>query len=379
MRITRKFLQLTKYTYPHGTEHLVKTYLPKDIETDSYGNYFYIIGESPTTMFTCHLDTVGIKRERVKHVFDGDIIKTDGKTILGADDKAGMLVLLYMIENNVPGVYYFFVGEEVGCVGSRKVSTDYANSIFVESVTKVVSFDRRGDSSIITHQWSGRCCSDEFGDELANRLNSAGFGLKMDLDRTGVLTDSAQFMDIIPECTNISVGYNWEHSMSEYQNIDYLKRLCKSVCKIDWETLPVKRDPFDIKDDYVYSSGYSSGYAYNPIDGEEYAEEFYSYFKDGDSVIKMYIAKSVVREEATMIKLYLLANGYGDLEDIIWNGNTLYIYTKSYPRYELIGNRVALMDLIPELSSVVCSKLRTELPIKPTIYDDDFDKYVFYQ
>lgn len=374
MRITRKFLQLTKYTNPHGTEHLVKTYLPEHIKTDSYGNYFYVIGESPTTMFTCHLDTVGIKRERVKHVFDGDIIKTDGKTILGADDKAGMLVLLYMIENNVPGVYYFFVGEEVGCVGSRKVSTDYANSIFVENVTKVVSFDRRGDSSIITHQWGGRCCSDEFGDELANRLNSTGFGLKMDLDRTGILTDSAQFMDIIPECTNISVGYKYEHTMSEYQDIDYLKRLCKAVCAIDWETLPVKRDPFDIKDDYSYGSRYGFN-----IDDEEYAEEFYSYFKDGDSSKKMYIAKSVVREEATLIKLYLLANGYDDLEDIIWNGHTLYVYTKYVPRYEFVGDRYTLMDFIPELSSVMSDKLRTELPIKSTIYDDDFDKYIFYQ
>jgi hypothetical protein len=27
-----------------------------------------------------------------------------------------------MIENKIPGLYYFFLGEEVGCVGSRKVA-----------------------------------------------------------------------------------------------------------------------------------------------------------------------------------------------------------------------------------------------------------------
>lgn len=65
-------------------------------------------------MFTCHLDTCCHKQEFVNHVQDDRFIRTDGKSI-GADDKAGMVVLLYMIEKGIPGIYYFFIGEEVGC------------------------------------------------------------------------------------------------------------------------------------------------------------------------------------------------------------------------------------------------------------------------
>jgi len=35
---------------------------------------------------------------------------TDGNTILEADNKAVVLVLIYLISNNVPGHYCFFLG-----------------------------------------------------------------------------------------------------------------------------------------------------------------------------------------------------------------------------------------------------------------------------
>lgn len=60
-------------------------------------------------------------------------------------------------------------------------------------------------------------------------------------DPTGIYTDSAQFTQLILECTNISVGYYNEHSVSEKQDIKHLEQLCDVVCKIDWESLPVVR------------------------------------------------------------------------------------------------------------------------------------------
>jgi hypothetical protein len=50
-------------------------------------------------------------------------------------------------------------------------------------------------------------------------------------------------MDDIAECTNISVGYFNEHTVDEYQNLTYLEDLCKGVVKVDWENLPVVREP----------------------------------------------------------------------------------------------------------------------------------------
>jgi hypothetical protein len=353
MRIRRKFLQLTKYTYPHGTEGFLQSYLPVGYKKDAYGNYYYLIGESPTTMFTCHLDTACSKQVKVNHVQTQNIIKTDGSSILGADDKAGMVVVLNMIENKVPGLYYFFIGEEVGCIGSGRLAQDWVNSEFSYTITKVVSFDRRSDCSVITHQWYGRCCSDEFADELSFRLNGTGQRLKLEPDDTGVLTDSAQFMDIVPECTNISVGYMYEHTTGEYQDIDYLQRLCKAVCLIDWETLPVERDPYDISnedDDDVDLS----------TDIKGFSEEFYSYFSVNGKTKKMYIHSDLIKQESDIIRNWLIYNGYSESYDMTWNGHKCYVKNKTNC-YDFVGSRTDLMEVISELCSVPLNKIRESL------------------
>ncbi len=184
MRISRKFKQLTSFTYPYGTENELLKYLPTGYKSDGLGNYYIEIGERPTTMFTCHLDTACSYSKRVKHIHEGDFIKTDGTTILGADDKAGMTVILYMIENKVPGLYYFFIGEEVGCVGSTRLADNWTKYEFSNYINKVVSFDRRGTNSVITEQLFGVCCSDEFAQELSNRLNLANSEFKFSPDPT---------------------------------------------------------------------------------------------------------------------------------------------------------------------------------------------------
>ena len=45
MRITKKFLQLTRFTYPHGTESGLIKNLPQNVQEDEYGNFFLLIGE----------------------------------------------------------------------------------------------------------------------------------------------------------------------------------------------------------------------------------------------------------------------------------------------------------------------------------------------
>ena len=121
MNITKCFLKLTSRTYPHGTEKDLFHLLNKDLKEDNFGNLFIKIGDNDV-MFTSHLDTATKALCQVNHIFNKNIIKTDGKSILGADDKAGVTIMLYMIEHNIPGLYYFFLGEEVGCVGSRKLA-----------------------------------------------------------------------------------------------------------------------------------------------------------------------------------------------------------------------------------------------------------------
>jgi putative aminopeptidase FrvX len=232
------FCSLTHKTYPHGTEADVLKYIKHPLKVDNHGNYFIKIGESKT-MFSSHLDsaahaTVDVKLltyEKDKHKFIG----TDGTSILGADDKAGVTVMLYMIENNIPGLYYFFIGEERGGIGSHDLSLEMDNEN-LKNIKRCIAFDRYGYNSVITHQMMDRCCSDIFADALCKEFNKHGLNLRK--DDTGIFTDSANFVNRIQECTNISVGYFHEHTKREFQNITYLEQFCEAVLNIDWEKLP---------------------------------------------------------------------------------------------------------------------------------------------
>lgn len=272
MNIKNTFLKLTSKTYPHGTEHLLEKFLPKGFSLDSHGNYYYIIGESKT-IFAAHLDTVSKKHEKVKTVEKKDkwgnrFIHTDGPTTLGADDKAGVCVLLYMMEKQVPGTYYFFIGEEVGCIGSKAAAR--ADDFY--KYDRIISFDRRDTCSIITHQSWERCCSDDFANALSKEYGE--YGLELKPDDGGVSTDSAQFMDIVPECTNISVGYYNEHTFNEYQNIDFLEKLCFASALVNWEDLPTKRD-YKVKEykDYYEDHGYWNNRNWNRQSRWNWGEE----------------------------------------------------------------------------------------------------------
>ncbi|MHA0855526.1 tripeptidase T [Paenibacillus sp. CMAA1364] len=82
--------------------------------------------DAPTIFFTCHMDTVtpGVGIQPILH--EDGWITSDGTTILGADDKAGIAALLEAIrviqENKIPhGTIQFIitVGEESGLLGAR--------------------------------------------------------------------------------------------------------------------------------------------------------------------------------------------------------------------------------------------------------------------
>jgi len=242
LNVRDTFISLVTETYPHGFEDEVVEYLPQDLEIDDFGNYYKVIGNSET-VFTSHLDTALREKSDINlysfFVKEQEFIKTDETTILGADDKAGVTIMLYMMANNVPGLYYFFLGEERGGIGSKKVANYFIDNPLLKGKKRMVSFDRKNYYSIITSQLGEACCSNEFADGLCNELNKNGLHMKP--DDTGIFTDSANFVDYIPECTNISIGYFNEHTHKEIQNISYLEILAKCLVDVDWENLPTVR------------------------------------------------------------------------------------------------------------------------------------------
>lgn len=367
MDIKNTFINLTSRTYPHGTEEDIFNLLPQDLETDKHGNLYKKIGEG-STMFACHLDTATSALTDITHIIEGDIIKTNGKSILGADDKAGVTILLYMIENNIPGLYYFFMGEEVGCVGSKKLA-DELKLKKIEGINKVISFDRRGTTSVITYQFGSRCCSDEFGTALSKALNSNDNTFNYKNDPTGLYTDSAQFVKIYPECTNISVGYWSEHTFSECQNIKHLEKLCKACININWESLPIKRDPNTIeseKDDYYgWEFGHSDGYGMNdyvyqpkPKNDEKkqslwwFDDKTYNYWssitleKNTYNIIDIDLSNKRIDEEKILIE-QLLDSLDVEFVNFTWNG--LKLSLNYLDKHTSKCDRSELSDFLPEL------------------------------
>ena len=222
-------------------------------DTDAAGNIYVTTDVNSKTLFTAHVDTVHSKegKQVVTHDKNINLIYLDDKAALatnclGADDTAGMWLMLQMIDAKVPGTYAFFRGEERGGIGSRHAAQHQAD--FFVQFDRAVAFDRRGTSDVITHQAGGRCCSDAFADQLANML-CAGNVTYMPCSG-GIFTDTANLTDLIPECTNLSCGYDAEHSVNETLDAEHLLNMRDALINVDWEGLTTVRkagevDPMD--------------------------------------------------------------------------------------------------------------------------------------
>lgn len=207
-------------------------------------------GKPVTTAFCAHTDSVH-NRSRLEArqipqydpVMQHYLTPAPTKDIprqdcLGADDAAGCWLLLEMMEAKVPGQYCFFRGEERGGIGSSWIAENRA--VLFNDITHAIQFDRKGTKSIITKMMVGRTSSDAFAWDIAERL-----GMGHEPDPTGSFTDTANLCRIVPECTNISVGYENEHSDREWLDAGYLYKLRDACIKAfsTTEYLVAERDP----------------------------------------------------------------------------------------------------------------------------------------
>lgn len=88
----------------------------------------------PPFFLCAHMDTV-VPGEGVKPVVDGDIIRTDGTTVLGGDDKSGISVIIEVIRTlqeqqlpHSPLEVVFTICEEVGLLGAKFLDTSKLNA-----------------------------------------------------------------------------------------------------------------------------------------------------------------------------------------------------------------------------------------------------------
>ncbi len=143
-RVKKTFVELVSISSPSRHERGVADYvkaklasLGLEVEEDDAGSRIngdagnvtgFLKGStnSATPIFLSgHMDTVE-PTDNIKLVFDGDTIKTDGSTILGADDKAGVAAIIEAVEDVIErGAPHgdiqviFSISEEQGLRGAR--------------------------------------------------------------------------------------------------------------------------------------------------------------------------------------------------------------------------------------------------------------------
>ncbi|MGE4453840.1 MAG: M20/M25/M40 family metallo-hydrolase [Sphaerochaeta sp.] len=113
---------------------------------DAGGNlYGYLPGTGNTILLNAHMDTVELARGA--HVVeDGPLLKTDGTTALGADDKAAVAAILVALDTiqqqsmaHPPIVVLFTRSEEQGLVGAQ-----YIEKELLADVSYGFTFDASG-------------------------------------------------------------------------------------------------------------------------------------------------------------------------------------------------------------------------------------------
>lgn len=166
-RLLDTFYDLVKIPCPSGREALAAAYCKEALEacgcmveiddvgekigSDTGNVYAELPGTAPGSLImTAHLDCVqpceGIK----PHIEDG-VIKSDGTTILGGDDKVGVASILEAVRTLVEegGAYptvkiIFSIQEEVGCNGAREL-----NAGSFEKGEPCYVFDAEGDVGLV--------------------------------------------------------------------------------------------------------------------------------------------------------------------------------------------------------------------------------------
>lgn len=242
----RRILTLFSYKRPSGSvteAAFIDLFLaPLGFERDQHRNLRLTVGENPTILFSSHVDTVHSSEGVQKLDYRDGILqltrreKRGRSNCLGADDTAGIWLMMEMVKAGVPGHYVIHHAEESGCIGSSDLAK--SSPEFLRGFKAAIAFDRNYTSDIITHQMGRRCASDAFARSLANQLGGG-----YEPDPTGSYTDTNEYAHLIPECTNISVGYRRQHSANETQDVHFLIALRDRLLAVDWSALKIERDP----------------------------------------------------------------------------------------------------------------------------------------
>lgn len=217
------------------------------IETDQY---IYAIGDIPITL-VAHMDTV-FKFPAKEFYYDREanvVWSPDGG---GADDRAGVFAILYILKSHFRPSIIFTTDEEKGCIGAEALTTDIPMAL---TETKyIVQLDRRGKDDCVFYD----CYNQEF-EKYVNH-----FGFKTAIGSFSDISIICPFWKIAG--VNLSVGYFNEHSTAEYLNVGYLFNTITKVIRMLNDAENAKQHIY-IESPWMKQYGYAYGYGSTLMDG----------------------------------------------------------------------------------------------------------------
>lgn len=141
--ILQTFLELVAIDSPPYQEAIIARHLASELtalglstEFDEAGNlYAHLEGSGKPILLNAHMDTVE-PAKGANAVVEHGIVRTDGTTALGADDKAAIAAILWALAiikekqlTHPPLVVLFTTAEEVGLAGARKLDPSMLQGI----------------------------------------------------------------------------------------------------------------------------------------------------------------------------------------------------------------------------------------------------------
>ena len=225
---------LYKISSPSGQERTMQKFIIdyckklQDVVAlkDKTGNIYITKGEDKTyPCIVAHIDEVHPKNNNKEIVIHNNVLlgldrKAMKQTGIGADDKNGIWVALNLLTTQKVLKCAFFVGEEVGCIGSEKANMDFfVNTRFV------LQCDRRNAADFITNASNVELSDKDFYD----RCHASKFGYKTTNGlQTDVVTLKKKGLKVC--AANLSCGYYNPHQESEMTRFDELQN-CLALCE----------------------------------------------------------------------------------------------------------------------------------------------------
>lgn len=230
--------------------NFIKSYIFENITNvkitgDKIGNLYITKGQAETyPCIVAHLDQVqrlhskdfrAIETEDIIFGYSPSNRRQEG---LGADDKNGIWVALQCLMKYEALKIAFFVGEEVGCVGSSAADLN-----FFSNCRFVIQPDRRGYSDVITQISWESLCSEQFLSEIQPEQ----FGYK---PTDGLMTDIEALREngLEISCINLSCGYYEPHTDREFtikndlknclEYVQFIIEYCTEIYHHEAETFP---------------------------------------------------------------------------------------------------------------------------------------------